>query len=428
MTGRLERAAAGRFDQAAAAGWLDRAGTALTLVLPLFLLHGRGIAEVTIGLLVAAFLAQAALRRDWAWLGAGWVRIGLVWWGWLVLCSAAQGWESLGQGLGVARFLLLAAALESWALRAAPVRRWLARLLRWSALYLALQSLLQFATGRNLFGWPRGADGELTGPYENPRAGAPLSRLIFPAVLPVVDRWIGRAGSWPFAALALLPASVGVMVLIGQRMPLLLTVLGLFVTALLIERLRGLALVSCAAVGVLVGATSILSPPIFHRLVVKFSSQMEHFPESHYGLIAARALAIAEAHPVMGGGFDSFRRDCDDPAYFQGWDGGDGGGDAICVQHPHNFYLQALVESGVPGLALFSLLAGAWLLRLGRGLLGAPEPLRVGLFAAALIQLWPVASTTAFTSMPLGGFFFLLLGLGLAETRHYMSATQPRRA
>jgi hypothetical protein len=40
------------------------------------------------------------------------------------------------------------------------------------------------------------------------------------------------------------------------------------------------------------------------------------------------------------------------------------------------------------------------------------------LFAAILIQLWPFASTSAFTSMPMGGWFFLLLGWGLAEARH----------
>ena len=87
------------------------------------------------------------------------------------------------------------------------------------------------------------------------------------------------------------------------------------------------------------------------------AEQMLHFPDSHYGQIAARAVAIAAAHPVFGAGFDGFRRLCEDPAYFQGWRGGDGGGAAICVQHPHNFYLQALVEGGVPGLLLFAALA-----------------------------------------------------------------------
>ena len=74
-------------------------------------------------------------------------------------------------------------------------------------------------------------------------------------------------------------------------------------------------------------------------------------------------------------------------------------------------------------------LRGAWLRALGRGLRREADPLRVGLFVAALLHLWPVASTSAFTSMPLSGWFFLLLGLGLAETGDYMqrpSSAPPR--
>ncbi len=399
---------------------LDRVGVGLVLVLPLFLLHGRGLAEGVVGVLDALFLVQAVVRRDWAWRRPVWVRLAGAWWAWVVVCSVPHGWGAVGQAAGAGRFLLLVAALEHWALRDAWARAWLARVLRWSALYLAAQSLLQFATGRNLFGFPRGADGELTGPYQNPRAGAPLSRLLFPAAAPVVDRLMARG--WPLAAFLLLPAAVGMVVLIGQRMPLLLTVMGLFVTALFLPQLRRVVLASCGLTLFLVVASSVVAPPTFNRLVTKFSAQMAHFPDSAYGQIAARAVRMAEAHPVVGVGFDGFRRDCTDPAYFRGWGGvgDDGGGAAMCVQHPHNAYLQALVEGGVPGLLLFGALSAAWLWRLLRGLWGDPVPLRVGLFVAALIHLWPVASSTAWTSMPLGGWFFVLLGLGLAEARPYI--------
>ena len=51
-------------------------------------------------------------------------------------------------------------------------------------------------------------------------------------------------------------------------------------------------------------------------------------------------------------------------------------------------------------------------------------PLRVGLFASILVQLWPVQSTSSFFGMPMGGWFFLLLGWALAESR----AALPRLA
>ncbi len=399
---------------------LDRIGGWLALALPLFLLHGRGIAEALFIAVGALFVLRSGMHRDWGWLRRPWVRIGFAWWGWVILCSVPHGMTEVGQAVGAGRFLLLVAALEGWALRHDPIRAWFARLLRWAALYLAVQSLVQFAFGKNLFGWPRGADGELTGPYQNPRAGAPLSRLLYPAVLPAMRGW----------GLLWLPTGVLVMVLIGQRMPLLLTILGLFVSALFLPRLRGVVLVTAIMTSLAVSALPVVSPPTFNRLVIKFTGQMENFESSHYGLIARRAANIVVANPLLGAGFDGFRRECENPVYFHGpgFQLGDveGGGAAMCVQHPHNFFLQAAVEGGIPGVVLFTALCGAWLIRLGRGLWHDPAPLRVGLFAASLIHLWPIASTTAFTSMPQSGWFFVLLGLGLAETQHYSTARTPK--
>ena len=413
---------------------LNWAGAALALILPVFLLHGHGIAEAIIILADALFVAHSAITRDWRWLRRAWVRVGLLWWAWLVVCSARWTAGQLVQAFLILRFLLLVAALENWVLRDPAVRRWLAWLVRAAFLYIGLQSAVQLATGRDLYGWPRGADGELTGPYREPRAGPILSRLFFPALLPPVSRWMAGAGWQPlWGALALL-AGVTLMVLTGQRIPFLLTVLGLFVTALFMPRLRGPVLMALVGAVLLLAASRVISPPAFHRQVQKFSYQMEHFPDSDYGLILARALAIGDAHPILGRGFDGFRDACKDPAYFHGWQGSRfiGGGRAlICVQHPHNHYLQAYVESGLPGLVLFCALVGAWWAALLPGLLRDPDPLRVALFVAALLHEWPIASSSSFESMPLSGWFFLLLGLGLAETRAYIarqSALETARA
>jgi len=206
-------------------------------------------------------------------------------------------------------------------------------------------------------------------------------------------------------------------------MPVLLAGLGLLVTALLLPRLRGPVAIAVVAGGALIAASAVVSPPVFYRLVTKFSRQAGDFAASPYGLIAERAVAIAGEHPLTGRGYDGFRTGCPQPRYFQGWHWpgepaqGDGGGAAVCVTHPHNHYLQALTDAGVPGLLLFCALVGTWLYRLGRGLLRNPDPLRAGLFVAALIQEWPVASTSPLTSLPIGGWFLLLLGFGLAEAR-----------
>ncbi len=411
--------------------WLFRGAFVALLLLPAFVMHGRAVADILLCGIDAAFLVVCAREFGWSWTRTTWVRIAGAWWVWLMLCSlpflAAGGWFSFGQAIATGRFLLLVAALEFWLLRSPDARKWLMRVLTACAAYIAAQAALQFATGRDLQGFRRHGDGELTGPFENPRAGAPLSRLLFPAILPALAR-LGRLAS---AALAI--ASIAVVVLIGQRMPLLLTIFGLLVSGLLLRRLRAVVAGTLVAGMLLVAATPIVSPPTWHRLGQKFSAQMADFPDSDYGLLAARAVAIVEQHPWLGRGFAGFRFTCSDPATFIAWDRAtahlaDGGGLAACNIHPHNHYTEAATDAGLPGLALFCAMILAWLVPLGRGLWRNPDPLRVGLFVAALIQEWPVASTSSFTAMEIGGFFFVLLGLGLAEARYATPAGQRQRS
>lgn len=416
---------------------LERAATLATLMVPVFMVHGRVIGEALMILIALILLLRSAARADFSWARRPWMMIGLAWWGWLVLCSLPRpehgvighgviGHGGIGatvQALLVARFLLFVAALEAFALREAWARRTLSAILRLAALYIAVQSAWQFATGRNFFGEPRGGDGELTGPYDKPRAGGQFSLLLYPALLPPIAALLARPQRLVrIAGVVLGIAGIVVMVLIGQRMPLLLALFGLVVSGLLLKRLRLWVLVALVAVAALIAASGVVSPSTHYRLVTKFSDQMEHFPESPYGVIYARARAMIVENPLTGLGFDGFRHYCGEARYFHGWrwpadPADDGGGLGGCQMHPHNLYLEAATNAGLPGLALFSALALAWLAALGRGLWRAPEPLRVGLFVAVLIYLWPIASTSSFTAMPLSGFFFVLLGFGLALAR-----------
>ena len=410
-------------------GRLEQIAFGATLLTPILLMHGHAIADGLIGVVDLCFLARCTASRDWRWLRDGWAPVALLWWIWLLICSlpfpalhlGEAGTGPLIQALLVLRFLIFTAALEYFVLRPPAARRWMWGVLAACAAWIAGSSLIQFLFGRNLFGFPPGGDGELTGPFGMPRAAPPLSRILLPVLLPIAAGLLSRPrAAARFNAYALLLGGMGVMVLIGQRMPLLLTVLGFLVAGLLLRQFRVAIVVSLLAGAALVGASAVVSPPTYFRLVEKFSHQMEHFAASPYGQLYARATEIGRQNPITGRGYDTFRNFCADPRYFRAtFDGSqaDGGGAAICAQHPHNFYLQAFVEAGVPGLILFCILAFVWLRPLAAGLWRDPDPLRVGLFAAILIQLWPLASTSAFTSMPMGGWFFLLLGFAMAETR-----------
>jgi O-antigen ligase len=171
----------------------------------------------------------------------------------------------------------------------------------------------------------------------------------------------------------------------------------------------------------------VVFPPTYQRLVGLTTVQLENFPTSQYGQLFARATEIGLRNPLTGLGFDGFATGCKQPRYFRpSFDHvqADGGGAAICWRHPHNYYLEAFANGGFVGLTLFCVMIAAWLAPLGHGLWANPDPLRVGLFAAVFAHLWPVQSTSAFTSMPMGGWFFLVLGWALAETRQAKERSQ----
>jgi hypothetical protein len=408
---------------------LDRAAIGAVLVLPLLLLHAHGIGEGAIAVADVCFLVRSVVTRDWGWLRAAWLRIGLAWWGWTLLCSLPLHWRGMGVGGGPSlvqavvdiRFLVLVAAMEHVVLRDAAVRRWFYRLIAAAAAYIGGQALVQFVFGHNLYGIPPADNHVLTGPFEKQRAGPPLARILLPVLVPPAASLLRQGRFWAsLAAGALLAAGLGVMELIGQRVPVLLVVLGLVVVGLVLPSLRRIVLATGVVGALLLVATPVIAPGVYGHLVVQFTQLMTHFATSPYGLLYTRAWEIGVQNAPTGLGAEGFRYGCPMPRYFRpSFDGAlpDGGGPEFCWHHPHNIYFEELDNGGFIGLALFGALVVAWLMALGRGLRRSPDPLRVGLFAAAFIQLWPFASSSGFTSMPIGGWFFVLLGWGMAEAR-----------
>lgn len=407
---------------------LDRAAAWCVLFIPPAMLHAFAVAEALIAIILLLFLARSGLLKDWSWLRRPWLGIALAWWGWVLLCSLPSigegGSRSLVQAAVVGRYILFVAALEHAVLADPAFRRWLWAVLAACAAWIGLSALLQATTGRNLAGYPRWGDGELTGPFQKPRAGPPLARLLPVAVIPLIFALLEAGRQWwrPVLAAALAAAAIASVVLIGQRMPVLLTVLAMGVAALFLPRLRLPVLAALALGATLVAASAVVAPPTFYRLVTKFTTQMAIWPESNYGQIASRAVAIAQDHPLTGRGFEGFRSGCMQERYWRGWthatNPADTGGGALgCNLHPHNIYLQAVTDAGLPGLALFTAMILAWGATLARGLWHNPTPLRVALLATWAAAFWPLASTMNAFSIEFGGLTFLLIGFGLAEAK-----------
>ncbi|CAI3959580.1 O-antigen ligase (RfaL) [Commensalibacter communis] len=421
-----------------------------TLILPLFLTHFRGIADGLISYVAICFILNCLINREWEWTKQTWVMLMFAWWGWLLICTipfgSFSGYATNGsflQAIGIVRFLFFIIALQQWVLREAKYRRWLAYVITFCTVYILFNMLAQLIIGYNILGMPRYLDGTLTGPYEHPRAAAPLSRILLPVTLAgcAYLLWEYKKPNGQIYTLLCLLFVIGMMVLAGQRMPFVLFVFGLAIATIWLKYLRVVALAALVAIPMLILVTAFTSPESFNHLVTHFIDQMSHFSSSPYGLVYVRAFVMGIMNPWAGLGYDAFKHACGNPIYFHGWpfwdpSSGNGGGTIICLTHPHNHYLQIFIDAGIPGLLLFILTICSLLIELTKGLTitvttknqAIQKAWCVGLFAAVFIHEWPLSSTSSFFNMPLGGWFFLLLGMGLAYSWDYQTTIKERES
>jgi hypothetical protein len=401
------------------------------LLVPLTLLHARAWAEGLLAVIDLLFLARCALARDWSWLRQPEFLLPLLLWFWLVICSGLGPipGRSVPQALASLRYWVLVPALSQWVL-AGGGQRYLWWVIAASAAWIGVECWQQYLFGADLFGYPRYGDGSLTGPFPGPRAGPAYVVLLPPALLPPAMALLNRPVVWQKLLGGLL-AVLGIVtvVLIGQRMPALLGLFGLLVSALLLRRLRPAAIVALGVCAATLAALPVVSPPTYQKLVLHFLQQMDQFWISPYGQIYVRAAAIALNHPIFGQGFDGYRMVCADPAYAhaQALFGLPplSVADEGCNIHPHQFWLEAATSAGLPGLLLFTAIVITWLRRLAVGLFASQNALRVGLFVTVLAWLWPLASTSGFYNMPIAGWGFLMAGWGLALAPEISRQSRP---
>lgn len=374
--------------------WLHRTARFLTILCPLLIVAGPAPGDVAASIIAIFFLLHSALTRNWQWLQTRWVQLLLVLW--VYMCARnllLPETHAVLRSASWLRFPIFAAALAFWILPDAGTRDWLRKTLIAAVAFLAFDTLLQYATGSDLLGresFPYQGGLRLTGPFGNPRVGVTILWLMFPAIF-----WcVGHAAPRIKVAGALLGIAAALAVFAsGERMALLLMIISFGAALLFLPRAR-YAMLLVAVVGLSIGwFMTHNNPKLQQRQVNATKEEVTAFGESAYGQTWKSSLHIGMAHPLIGIGSKQFQPVCKQPAY--------GATDDYslrqrCPMHPHNLYLEWLVEYGLIGLGLFIAAVICW----GRLALTGwhvwwKEPLTTGLLITMGARLWPVSVVTS---------------------------------
>jgi O-antigen ligase len=358
------------------------------------------------------FLAHSWRERDWRWVRRGWFLAALALWLYalartLLLNPTATGVLTALQEI---HFVVYAAALAEWILPRPQARD---RLL-WATIatmtFYSLDCLLQFAIGRDIIGRTLFNGNRLTSVFGKPGVGAEIGWLYLPATMGL---W--RKG-YPWLAGALGLACVAAVLLSGDRMGLLTALAAIVLFAIVAGRARKALLVALPVFAVLLGVVLYFNPETYQRQVETTAQTIQRVDESVYGLVFLTSLRVARDHPLFGVGVRDYQAACEQAKYGPLRVGAEQF--KRCQGHPHNIYLQWLVETGIIGLALYVAFAA---LSLKAVIEAAPahrdDLLFIALAICLALRFWPAETATSFYSSWSAAPLFLILGWTLSYAR-----------
>ena len=364
-------------------GW-ERAFHIFFLLGPFFLLIERTPADIWLSLIALIFAARAFVRRDFTWLRVAWVRLAFLFW-MACLTSAAMSplpSYSLGEAFAWFRFPLFAMAVSFWL---ASDRRVLHAMLITTAIGMMIMCgilLLEMSIEGQ-------KGGRLTWPYGDLVPGGYLAKAGMPAFVIMVALIFGRNRVLAASATATTIINFGVSFLAGERVNFLLrffsAALALF--AWRFHKFRAsMVLVFC---GIGIATAFLLGPENAGRLTHGLYEGISTGFQSDYFSVMGGGYAVFEQAMTLGIGPGNYRMLAEgmlaDMPHLR------------ADNHPHNFYLQLLAETGIVGTitGIFFMVSIIWTCFMAR----SKEPGNIVVTTAFIVPLgmfWPIATTADF--------------------------------
>ena len=143
--------------------------------------------------------------------------------------------------------------------------------------------------------------------------------------------------------------------------------------------------------------------PFFYEVLTNFS-------KTAYWETYAQAITIWKDHPFFGIGIKNYTNACKSEKYKENLRY------FFCTTHPHNFYIQWLLETGVLGLLGFITLLFIWFKYFIKDISKNINPLIYAPILTLFVLFWPIMSTGSFFSNRNATMNWFIIALCLAIT------------
>ena len=369
---------------------------------PFFLLIERSPADAWLSILAVVFVVRSLCQREGAWLPHVWVRAIFIFWLACLLSASLSSAPTyaLSEAISWFRFPLFVMATVFWLGR--DKRLIYAMLLSTGTGMMMMTGIL---TAEMLIEGQKG--GRLTWPYGDLVPGNYLAKAGLPAFCVMVALAVGGKGKRSFVMGALAGVSLALSVLAGERINLIIRICaGILAGVSWKFAGRKLALVMTGF------SAMTLSIFMFQgNMEERFTTAILHdlptgADSDYYRVMGGGLMAFLDA-PLLGIGTANYRDLCPNIL---------AEGSAFrCDNHPHNFYIQLLAETGMVGFAAGLFMISAMVITLFRvGRANNQNIVAATAYVVPLGLFFPLQSTADFFGQWNNIFLWSAVALSMA--------------
>ncbi len=423
----------------------------LILILPFFLITGPAIPDITISLTGLFFLCFLVFGNQFSEIyNNKWVLFSLIFWLFILFISLFSENKYLAYRDAVIfiRILFIPLFIYFWILNDEYKIKLITLVVCCAVIFVCLDTIYQFTNydpsigfGKDIFGYKPELEfyGRLSGPFKDLIPGAYVSKFSLIGLVFIILHF-KNIKIQMILSVTYLTLSGFVTYISGERMAFATFILGLSLLVIFFNKRRLTFLVSMVFIILSIFLINKIHPiyndykiiessPYHLGLKIEkiytcdnnkeckkiinvqpsFIKVLQNFDDSAYGQIYSLAMQMWKDHPYQGIGLNNFTYLCNNDQRYknliQNYN---------CVTHPHNFYLQWLVETGIFGFFLFLLYVYLIFNFVYKNISSS-----IGIIAIATLAIlfWPLMSTGSLLKNWMGVSTFFIIGICLSLVR-----------
>ena len=379
------------------------------LIGPFIYLIERDPADLWLTLLSITFLARCYIIKEWSWVKQWWFKISLIFWLYCLINAFFSPYlhHSLIESIVWIRFPLYVAAAQAWL-----GKKYEIRILMFVSIFVCM-ILMCIILGLEIIIDPK-YDHRLTWPYGDHMPGSYLSKISLQVYCIILVIFFNRIHIKNIFLGIIAFLSLTMIFLTGERMNFFIRLgagfLSIFCWNFKIKK----AFFLLSIIFILIVTLFFIHPPIktiyktfIDKIPITNMEKGNPYWESWRG-----GLQQGIENPIIGLGVASHRIHCStmnshDIKWLPGKN--------ICVNHPHNFYIQLFAETGLVGL-IFGTLMIFFILKstFNSRKFNPTCPISSTAFIVPLLLFFPIQQTGNFFGQ--WGNLFIWFSIGYAMT------------